>query len=272
MASSAASYDVLKDYEAEGCSDFSSVGDHLVAVFRLSDPVTYDRFQQASGVSVLSGSLLRKQEPLLLREEVIQLNIGASKRSSVGNLSATIKTDKNLLSADAPLPGDWIMAWQAASPGAINNVAKALKEGRATNGFSDGLKFVGRVEDIQKHSVISNGVKTVTYAISAISFDELSQPLFYDVALGDIELKQDVWRFLSRVSSDITKAISSMIPEVGKIQNNSEAIVDVFVDIVLGSGTSKYSNQSLKNAGGRCSGGFRQPRGAVGGWCSRGFR
>ena len=244
----AAAYDVLKDYSAVGQDDICVSADHCIAVFRLSNPVTYDRSKSASIGDVLSGAMLRKQEPLILRQEVIHLTVGSSKHSSVANLAASIKTDKNLLSADAPLPGDWVLAWQATSSGDIDRVVNALQDGKAANWFESGLKFIGRVEDIQKHSVISNGVKQVTYSLDAVGFDELSQPLFYDPALGDVEQKQSVWSFMSRISSDITRVITAMQKKVGSIQNNSEALVDTFVNIILGNGSSQVLNESLDNA------------------------
>ena len=241
-------YDVSKDYNNEGGADFDTSPSWCIAIFRLGEPLTYSRVDKSSIGSVISGVLSRKEKPLIITSECIQMSVSGSKDNCTETLNATLKGTTNYLSANALLPGDWMMAWIHTNENDTTRIVKALNEGSAANDFNSGLKFVGRVHGIRKNlSVAVNGVKTVTYTLQGIGFDELSTIFFYDPALASVESKNDIFQFMGQIGLDVNKWLSSLAPIRGQIKDNSEALVTGFLDIVVGKATSPIINRPFDN-------------------------
>ena len=239
-------YDVSKDYGSEGDLDFSTSPSWCIAVFRLGTPVTYSRLERKSisSVSVLGGVISRKEAPLIITSECIQMSVLGSKDSCTKTLNATLKGDINYLSANTILPGDWVMAWMHTNGNDTNLIVKALQGGQAANGFSSGLKFVGRVHDIRKALRIApNGVKTVTYSLQGVGFDELSTIFFYDEALGTAESLTDIWQFMAHIGQDVNAWLTKLGNNAGQIKDNAEALLMGFLDLVAGKSTSSIINR-----------------------------
>src|ERR1017187_191060 len=245
-------YDVGKDYGNEGDSDFSASPSWCVAIFRLGTPVTYSRLEKksVSSISVLGGVVSRKETPLILTDECIQMSVSGSKENCTKTLNATLKGDTNHLSASASLPGDWMMAWMHTNGNDTQRIVKALQEGKAANDFSSGLKFIGRVHDIRKHlRVDPNGNKTVTYSLQGVGFDELSTIFFYDPALASAESLSDIWQFMGQIGLNVNDWLSKLGKKAGQIKDNAEALVDGFLDIVVGKSTTPIINRPLERIG-----------------------
>ena len=104
-------YDLTQDYSFKGDKDISYSGYWVIAIFRLGRPLSYSRKIKGSVGNVIDGVLLRKEKPLIITKECIQLSINSNKRSYLQQLSATLKDSENYLSADMVLTGDWMFAW-----------------------------------------------------------------------------------------------------------------------------------------------------------------
>jgi hypothetical protein len=239
-------YDVSLDYAKDGGLDFSSSPDWCLAVFRLSRPISYSRKETASFGPVISGGMLRKEKPLIIRSDCLHVSVSGSKNSSTKTLNCTLKGTTNYLSANTILNGDWILGWMHTSPGDTDEIVKALQAGEPANDFKSGLKFIGRVHSIRKHrsSSIITGAKTVVYTLQAIGFEELSTIFFYDPALATLDETKDIWRFLAQIGLDAFQYLSAVHKEAGIIQDNAEDFFDKFLDIVVGKGT-----KSIPDAG-----------------------
>jgi hypothetical protein len=178
------------------------------------------------------------------------MSISGSKDSCTKTLNATLKDDANYLSSNAALPGDWMMAWMHTNGNDTNLIVKALQNGQAANGFNSGLKFVGRVNDIRKHlNVTANGVKTVTYTLQGVGFDELSTMFFYDPALATAEATSDIFQFMGQIGLDVNDWLSKLNQNAGQIKDNSEALITGFLDIVVGGAQTPIINKPQQNIG-----------------------
>jgi len=238
-------YDVSQDYNKEGGTDFSSSPDWCVAIFRLGRPVSYSRKDKKSiPGNVVAGALLRKEQPLIIRSDILHMSVSGNKSSCVETLNCVLKGMNNYLSADTCLTGDWIFAWMHTNPTDTVRVIKALKTGQPANDFSSGLKFVGRIHSIRKHkAVIPSGFKTVQYQLQAVGFEELNTSYFYDPALATSAAGKDVWQFMSQIGLDSFKFLSEAHQSAGIIQDNSEEYFDKFLDIVVGEGAKAVVNE-----------------------------
>jgi hypothetical protein len=239
-------YDVIQDYGGDKDLDVGTSPSWCIAVFRLGTPVTYSRLERKSisSVSVLGGVISRKEAPLIITDECMQMSVTGTKDSCTKTLNATLKGDTNYLSANAILPGDWMMAWMHTNVESTTKVVKALQEGKASNGFNSGLKFVGRVHDIRKAlRVDPNGMKTVNYSLQGVGFEELSTIFFYDPALAVAESMSDIWQFMAHIGQDVNAWLSKLNGNAGQIKDNAEALLIGFLDLVVGKSTSAIINR-----------------------------
>jgi hypothetical protein len=239
-------YDIGKDYKNEGGQEFDASPSWCIAVFRLGSPITYSRLERGSlsSVTPISGAISRKSPPLIITSDCIQMSVSGAKDSCVKTLNAILKGDTNYLSANAMLPGDWLMSWMHTNPNDTAKIIKALQKGEAANDFNSGLKFVGRVHDIRKNlRVDTNGVKTVTYSLQGVGFDELSTIFFYDPALGSVESLTDIWQFMGQIGQDVNSWLSNLNSSAGQIKDNAEALLTGFLDLVVGKAKNPIVNK-----------------------------
>jgi hypothetical protein len=230
------SYDVSEDYSNLGGQDFSLSSSWCIAVFRLGKPVSYSRKTKASIGSVMDGVFLRKQKPLILTDDVVQMHTSSSKRGYLKTLSATLKGDKNFLSSSFIFPGDWIFAWAHTNPNDTDKVVAALRDGKPANWFHSGIKFVGRVHGIGKNVTVSDNAKSVSYSLQGSGFDELSTIIFYDSSLATVESTQPFWQFFGSINANMQKFLFALKTKAGHIKDNSEDLFEAFLDVAVGSG------------------------------------
>jgi hypothetical protein len=238
-------YDVSQDYNKMGGVDFSSSPDWCVAIFRLGRPVSYSRKEKKSlPGSVVDGALLRKEQPLIIRSDIVNMSISGNKNSCVENLNCVLKGSRNYLSADTCLTGDWVFAWIHTNPNDTDRIIKALLTGQPANDFNSGLKFVGRIHSIRKHKTVTiAGTKSVQYTLQAVGFEELNTSYFYDPALSTLAEGKDIWQFMAQIGLDSFNFLSESHQSAGTIQDNSEEFFDKFLDIVVGEGSKAAINE-----------------------------
>src|ERR1035437_3369371 len=76
-------FDVGKDYGNEGGQDFTTSPSWCIAIFRLGSPITYSRLGKGSisTISPVAGVISRKEKPLIITSECIQMSVSGSKDS-----------------------------------------------------------------------------------------------------------------------------------------------------------------------------------------------
>lgn len=182
-----ASYNIIDEHglRAGANPDAISVSpDWCLVVFRFANPLTYDRLTQASFSTLYSDGVKLRGDPLVLRDAVLHLNVSSSKNSHLTQLGALLRPNLNYLAEI--MPGDWIFAWMAHDSRTIDAAIKAVQEGKAANGFSSGLKFMGRVGSCRK--VLTQdpgGPRYVRYNLTASGFQEFDASLFYEPHLAE---------------------------------------------------------------------------------------
>jgi len=213
-----------------------------LAVVRLSKPLTYSRRHKGSVGNITSGAFERRETPLIISDDCIGLNITRPKGSHIKQLSATIKSSANFLSANVVLPGDWLLAWCHNCEEDTAELIENLKNNKPVNYFDSGLKFIGRVYSIRKKLFTSqHGVKTVAYSINGVGFQELDTQFFYDVHLAtmmNITGKNNLPLFMKQIGLDWTSFVSSELFEKGKVKDNMSKLIPALVDAVIGHGAS----------------------------------
>lgn len=209
----------------------------VVAIFPLGKPISYSRKTKASTGNIVEGSLLRKDKPLIITNDIININVNNSKSNYLKSLSLMLKGgDNNYLNANAVLTGDHIMAWITDNQINYQTIINNLKNGAQANSYSSGLKFIGRVNQVRKRVNIQNGIKSVNYSIQAQGFEELSTQFFYDPALATQALSKNLYEFMAQIGVNAFKFLTESHKLAGQIKDNSEDIFDTFIDIVVGKG------------------------------------
>jgi hypothetical protein len=237
------SYDLQSDYGADP-DHVDIVPYWVIAVIRLGRPVSYNRHTHKSEGDIKEGAFTRKAEPLLLVDDVFRLQISDAKRSHVKTMTAQLRGELNLLSADSPQPGDWMLAWIVQGSDKLAALLPRIKKLDACNGWADGLKFVGRVHDVFKdfQTAPQGGQKSSTYTLQGLGFAELDSEFFYDVNLATAAaVSGDLSKFLAQIGFDFRDW--SGIDGAGDAKNNSGQLISTLIDVVLGKGVSSTVNQ-----------------------------
>ncbi len=239
MSKRAGTYNLVNDYSKTADDGYlSSTPFWALAIIRLGLPLSFSRRLNASVTrDVTAGALLRADQPLLITDDCVALNIQNSKRSHTKTLSATLlQTDVNYLSE--LLTGDHVMAWMMNSEEDFNRIVQAIKDGKPANGFNDGLKFVGRIHDISKDISVDpgTGTKTSTYDLQCVGFAELDSCLFYDHSLAsNDQISRDLGQWLARLGLDIN-ALFESATRGGIPSNNINTIIPTLLDLIVGKG------------------------------------
>jgi len=241
-----------------GGRDYISVNPHWVMmVIRYREPVTSSKQRLAERTAFSSGDvsqdddsfkLTDTRQPLLITSSIVNMDITSSKGNFTQQLSASLKPGSfEFLSGI--IPGDWIMCWMMNSKEKYKEVINKLNANESANGFDDGLKFIGRVQDMRKVLVQSpTGVRTVQYNLSGVGFGELDSGVFFDPALARRE------EYLARFLQDMNIAMKDIFA-VGARESNGKGGVDInlvipaLIDSFLGKGLSGPAADNSKIEG-----------------------
>lgn len=245
-------YNVLQDIALDKEGVLSSNPGWVIAILRLSKPLTYSRKQQGSVGEVISGAFQRKEQPLII-SNALSLTIHRSKDSHTKNLTATLKSsDVNFLSANAVLPGDWVFAWCHSDEEFTQNLIKRILNGENGNNFMDGLKFVGRAFSIRKKVGMQNTVKSVSYSLQAVGFQELDAQFYYDVHLAASVAKgqaRDIALFMAHIGLDWTSFVGEQVKRAGNLKDNMNELIPALVNTVIGKGMRRTTDPLGKGYG-----------------------
>lgn len=253
-------YDIVREYldnpdkeSPDHDLSLSTSPGWCLAIVRLGRPLTYSRkFKQSVG-DVTSGAFERKEKPLIISDECVQLSISRAGASHTKTLNAILKSARNnYLSANAVLPGDWLFAWCHNNIDDTQKIIKNVLEGRPANDFMSGLKFVGRVHSIRKRTAIEGDNKrTVTYTLQGVGFKELDTEFYYDVHLATSAAQgglKSIAMFMAQLGLDWTMFVGETTKKSGNIKDNMGQLIPALVDIVIGAGRSPSAKSEDSSA------------------------
>lgn len=248
----APSYDVLRFLGQPSGSTYAAEDAHaLVAVYRLGQVVSFDRSARTSFSTNPQDGVAQRAAPLYLADEIVHLSVERDKGQHVKSASVTLK-DLPLLRE--VLPGDWALVWLVPDRPSFDDLLARVKAGKAANRPGDGLRLVGRVNQVRKHLETFATGKVVTYQMQLLGFSEFDSQIFYDINVATNDVMQhsvggwmsrvgvdaDAW-FAQHAASDNTDNINTIIPEI--------------LSIVLGQGVSKELNPGASVGATAASGG-----------------
>lgn len=233
----------------QATDDPASAPHWCLAVWRLGLPITWDRGARASASrDSTEGVKLRSPGPLVVADDCVHLSVQRQKASHVKSLTATLQhSDTNYLLEI--LPGDWVAAWMVQGRDVLQNLITRLKRGEACNNFDDGLKFVGRAEDVfVDDDREPGGVRTTRYSLRAYGFREFDTRVFYDHHLASKTFSENAspadW--LGRIGLDIHKYFTLNNEDVREMEDNCHRLIPIFVEIMLGRGVAETVNPDIQ--------------------------
>lgn len=253
--STAPIYELIKDFGGDEDHDLDSIttSPHwIIAIIRLGHPLSFDRSTMSSDTKDISeGALLRADAPLVITGDCIGLGVTNNKSSHTKNLSATLKqTEVNYLTEI--LPGDWVMAWIVNNETDYNDLLRRINpifsdDNDACNKVNDGLKFIGRLHSIQKTMSVNpgSGIKSSSYQIQAVGFNELDTTFFYEDSLASKDkVSQDIGTWLARVGLKIEQLFKTD-QETGIALNNVNFMIPTLVDLIVGRGAADTTGVNI---------------------------
>lgn len=245
---SAPRYNLIKDFASDDSEGHFSMNPHwIVAVVRLDWPATFDRYSMSSVKVTALDVVDQRGENLIITSDCVQLQVAGSKSTHLKTMQAQLLQGDTNYMAEI-LPGDWCACWMMNDEVTFNSVVERLRNGQACNEFSDGIKFIGRIQSIRKSLVTNRGSgrKTVRFNIQAVGFKELDTTVFYEPDLQQAlpQAGNGMNSWLGKLST----SVNALMELVGDDSRQKGALsinkaVPFFVDLLLGTGIPKeFSN------------------------------
>ncbi len=258
MTSTAPRYNIVDDYlpvrptsdEDRNKVDYVSYSPYcIVLVLPLSLPASCDRSRlsidmQGKSVSFsddpADGVRLRS-DPLIITDDLMSATTHAAKGSYLSQLQVQLGPSTiNYLAA--VLPGDWVFCWMLTSEVKALDVIERIKKLKPCNLWLDGLRFVGKVGDVQRERTAKHsGLNVVRTSVSAVGFSELGSQVFYDPYLAEATPLMGTW--LARIGGAISDLLGTPLDSGGGLDVNK--LMPFFVNLLLGEGiANRYANPS----------------------------
>ena len=218
----------------------------IVAVFPVALPASADRTKmgiddggKTKSISTDAADGVRlRYPPLVITGDLEMIQTQEQKGSPASSLSVKL-SHSTINYFSAVLPGDWVMAWICPSEEIGRDVVARIERMEPCNGFRDGLRFVGKVQDVLRDTASrGDGLNDVTYQIVGAGFTELEAQIFYDPYLAESTPLMGTW--LARLN----QAISELLGKPSDDAASSAAIdinrvVPFLFNMLLGEGISK---------------------------------
>lgn len=216
----------------------------IIAVISQGTLLTYSRKTASSTFKNLANDpILNTKAPLIISDDCLNMSVSNSKRDLGVSFQANLKqTDTNYLTEI--YPGDYLFAWMVNNQEKYLDLLNRLQNLKPCNKATDGLKFMGRVEDIRKSLTVeaSAGHKNVSYSISASGFSELQTYFFYDYSLASSDAQeQSLGAWLARLGVDYETLFGESQQHGVKI-NNVNNIIPTLLNLIVGSGPPHSGN------------------------------
>lgn len=257
MSDKAPTFNLTSEFGEDGLDAVSTAPYWVICVFPLGLPLSFSRSSMSSSSKFPADGAKLRGPRLIITGDCRQLTITNSKASHLKSLQASL-TQSSINYLVEILPGDWIMAWmvnyEETAIGSQGIVGR-LRSGEPCNHFDDGLKFIGRVESIDKNlRRMPDGNLSASYSLSASAFKELDTSIFYDHNLAEFASSQ-VGTWLAKIGLNVRELFK--VTKNGNVQDNVHILIPSFFEILLGSGVAPTIN-----AGG--NGVLRATTGALG--------
>ena len=185
--------------------------------------------------------------PLVVENDCVQLTVSETKQGVTGSLQATLLSgDINYRTAIAP--GDFVFAnmlnWTESTDDnevTVQSIAKRARVLQSINRFGDGFKGVFKVQNVRRGLRVSpDGKKQLVFFITAFSFTEFNNKMYFNPYLLDSGDKDNDTLFVTRISDQWNKIVSN------KSKRNIQTILKLFITSFLGEG---LSDEGKKNKG-----------------------
>lgn len=218
----------------------------VLAVFPLAWPASADRTKMGidDGGSTKSIStdpadgVRLRYPPLIITGDVESVATQQQKGSPTTSLSAKL-SHSTINYMAAVLPGDWILAWICSTEERGRDVAARLARLEPCNEFLDGLRFVGKVEDVERATNSrGDGLNDVTYSVTGLGFTELEAQIFYDPYLAEATPLMGSWLArLNQAISDLLGTPSSDAASSAAIDINR--VIPFLFNMLVGEGVPR---------------------------------
>jgi hypothetical protein len=183
----------------------------IVAVFPVALPASADRTKmgiddggKTKSISTDAADGVRlRYPPLVITGDLEAIQTNEQKGSPTSSLSVKL-SHSTINYFSAVLPGDWVMAWICPSEEIGRDVVARIERMEPCNGFRDGLRFVGKVQDVLRDTASrGDGLNDVTYQIIGAGFTELEAQIFYDPYLAEATPLMGTW--LARQNQPVSR-------------------------------------------------------------------
>lgn len=160
----------------------------LAVIVRFADRDTYnDQALGENGQPVSKETSMKnpvaEMAPLILDSEIMSWNVSSGKKPHTGTGVFTLPNTGIDYTSEV-CPGDWILFWAFDNRKDYEWVRGKIERRQRCNEFDDGFKFMGRVNGVRrKRSLGGNGAKTTGYTITAVSFSEFDNTIYYNESM-----------------------------------------------------------------------------------------
>lgn len=219
----------------------------VIAIFPLALPASADRTKMgiddggsSKSISTDPADGVRlRYPPLIITADIESLQVGPYQKGSPTVPLAAKLSHSPINYFAAVLPGDWVMAWICSNEETGRSVAERIAKLEPCNGFYDGFRFLGKVEDLERvTNSRGDGLNDVTYSLTAIGFTELVAQIFYDPYLAEATPLMGTW--LARLNQAISELLGTPSDDAA-----SSAAIDInrvlpfLFNMLLGEGVPK---------------------------------
>lgn len=234
-------YDIIKDFGLNKGAEYVVSNPHwILCVLRLKYPTTYDRAKAGSRSKNYSEAVELRGKPLILTDEVTQLQVQSTKGNYVMTLSASLK-EMDIHLMNEVMPGDYLFAWMMNNETDYASVLERLggaqnEQAQACNRFLDGLKFVGKVQSLHKQlQQTPSGHRVVTYSLQGSGFTEFDAQIFYDPYLAErSNIQEDIGTYFAKIGAALDVLVLGEQGQQTGIDVNRA--LPFFIDLLLGQG------------------------------------
>jgi hypothetical protein len=206
----------------------------VVAFARFANPITYSPANRGSVTDDIEFAYAERTPILVVDDQgdCISLSVNTSKSAHTATMQATF-ADSGTKYLNEVLPGDWVVAHVVYSIDELQKVSAELRAARKVNGWEQGMKFLGRVQSLQKRIVVNeNGVPQSFYTMTCVAFGEFDSTLMYYPQLVQSDSVPVQMSKFGVELSDIIRGHESN--EFGAIDIN--LIVPKLISVIFGQG------------------------------------
>jgi hypothetical protein len=188
-----------------------------------------------------TGDSLDTRDPLVVRNDCLQLQISYQKGTHTPMMSATLAPGDISYEA-AVAPGDFVFANILDFESHADEVAEAALNRRPVNGEHDGFKGLFKVHSVRKTLQVNaeTGKKNLVFRIDAYGFTEFNNVIYFNPFLLTPAEAQNEFLFITRLGNEWNQLVGN------KNVNNVQKIMQILIGAVVGNGVSD-EGQRAKN-------------------------